>query len=201
MSGRPKKKPSPVVGAVAPQITDRDDLHCRTDKVHDLWREAGFTIARDPLSWDQAESLAWEITCCVPVPPNPEKEKQDAGARAAIRTLLAWCRYDPNDNGLPHVVFRDHGVEALEMALLRVQPLAEAPASRPWVNRAWHIWRQIALIRRATGKETSISAGSHAVLFVSLALQWVGFPATTVTIDAISKEFRNDPESQKRALE
>lgn len=197
MSYRSKKKLAPIAGAVALAIADWDELQRRTDKVHALWREAGPTI--EPLTPDQAENLAWEITSCVALPSNTEKEKQDANARAAIRALLAWCRYDPCDNGLPHIVFRDRRVEALEAALLQVQPLAEAPPPREWVNRSWGILRKVAFIRKVSGKEASDSPNSHTVRFISLALQWVGHPAATV--DAISKEFRNKPEFRKRMSE
>jgi hypothetical protein len=121
----------------------------------------------------------------------------DDDARSAVKKLLAWCKYDPNDNGLPHLVFRDERVVTLEAALLDVQELAEAPPSREWVNPAWGTWgRAAAILKAADAGAGRYGPTAPAVIFTSLALQWVGHRAATP--DAISMELRKDPEFRER---
>lgn len=136
----------------------------------------------------------------VALPLDERAEQIDAAARAAMKTLLAWCGYDPSDNGLPDLVYRDARdarTGALEAALLAAQPLAEGAPARAWVNRAWSLWGRVAaFIAIQGGKPAGHSARSHAVLFTSAALQWVGHPAATP--DAVSMELRSDPEHRQR---
>jgi hypothetical protein len=186
VSHRQKKKAAPIAGSVELHVADDADLEARMDKIRALWRDAGSTV--DLPTSSQIEDLAWLLTACVALPTNAEKERQDAVARAAIKALLAWCRYDPSDNGLPHLVFRDRKIVSLEAALLCAQPLAEAPPARAWVNRAWSVWSKAAAITNASGGKAGHSAKSHAVRFTSLALRWVGHPAATA--EAVGKELR-----------
>lgn len=133
----------------------------------------------------------------IALPLNEQAEQMDAGARAAMKTLLAWCRYDPADNGLPRLVFRDARTVALETALLAAQPLAEAAPARAWVNRAWSLWGRVAaFIALQGGRPAGHSASSHAVIFTSKALQWVGHPAATPA--AVSMELRSSPDYRRR---
>ena len=135
----------------------------------------------------------------VALPADEQAEQRDAAARAAIKVLLAWCRHDPNDNGLPHIVFRDSRLAALEAALAEAQPLAEAAPPRAWVNRAWSLWGRVAAFSAAQGgKPAGHAASSHAVRFTSAALQWVGHPAATPA--AVSMELRSNPGYRRRLV-
>lgn len=194
---RSRKKLAPIAGAVTPQFGNLDELRARIEKVKDLWIKAGKAI---PIPADeQLEDLALHISSCAAQPVDENKDKIDSDARAAIKTLLTWCRFDPNEGELPHLVFRNPRKVKLEMALMCAQSLADAPPSRGWVNGAWGVWRMVAIIMKARSDEAGCSAGSHAVRFTSSALQWVGYPAATT--DAVSKELRGNPGYCKRVLE
>jgi hypothetical protein len=192
---RPKKKPAADAGALPTEIADWCELDRRAEKVRDLWNKAG-CHRRVALTVEQGEALAWEIMACAALPVDEAAAKLDTEARAAISTLLAWCQYDPNDNGLPHLVFRDQRLVTLEAALLRAQELAEVRPTRPWVNRAWSIWSRVSAILKTPGRQASWSANSYAVRFTALALQWAGYPSATAP--AISGELSRNPAFRKR---
>jgi hypothetical protein len=194
---RRRSRPAPTPGNVTPTIDDWEELQARIGAVKGIWVKAGNTV---PIpSDDQLFDLAVHISTCAAQLIDAKRDKLDADARAAIKTLLTWCGFDPDENGLPHIVFRDQRMVNLETALRAAQSLADPSPSRTWVNAAWGIWRRVAFIMKTVGEEAGYTAGSHAVRFTSLALQWVGYPAAT--IDAVSMELRSDPEYRKRVLE
>lgn len=180
---RQKKKPTPV-SWVEPLV--RVDEAARREfvaHIADLWRLS--SVRTKPLSVEALYNLAWHCSAYAAQPVDQNKSNRDAAARAALKTLLTWCRYEPNDNGLPHL--RDPRRLSLEVALLGALPLMEPTPSRAWVVPAMAIWSR-AVHRCKAGK----SASSHAVKFTSNVLQWLGYPGATA--DAISKELRK-PES------
>jgi hypothetical protein len=182
-----KKGPVPTVEA---QIADLADLKQRAEKIESIWSAAGLP---GPLSADQSEKWAWHISSCAAQPIDTKKERLNADARAAIRKLLMWCRYDPNTNGLPHLVFQDRRLSVLEDALLQAQPLAEG-LSRVWVNQAWSIWSRVVTITKSA--QSNITPNSPTVQFTSQVLKWVGHPDATP--NAISMELRNNPKFRKQ---
>lgn len=169
----------------------------RGGKIRELWCAAGLPM--DILTPQQIEGLSWHISSCAALPLDADREKMATNARAAIKTLLAWCRHDPDDSGLPHLVFRDARLVELETALLRSEKLAAAATDRAWVNQAWSIWGRVSGIMKAAGGSVGYGPKAPAVRFTSLALQWVGhLPAKP---DAISMELRRDPAFRKRMCE
>lgn len=189
MSRRAKSKP-PARAAIAPLVTDRAELDQRTEMVRQLWRAAG--LAAQCPTTEQFEDLAWHISSCAAVQPNAEAEKLATGARAAIATLLAWCRHDPHEKDLPHLVFRDARLIALEDALIPAQDLARSAPGRVWVYPAWSTWKRVATIMAGVGGKAGYGPAAPAVRFTSKMLQWVGHPSATP--DAISSELRKHPE-------
>jgi hypothetical protein len=187
-------KAEPIADGALGSIPDAADLTRRTEEVSKMWREAGVRMPTpEP---HQMEGLAWHIAAYAAQPTDDEKERLDTLARSAIKTLLTWCNYDPNDNGLPHLIVKDQRLLDLEAALNAALPLATATPSRAWVNPAWSVWSRVASIATTLGEKAGVSVTSHAVRFTSLALKSVGHPAATP--GAISMELRNDEEFRKR---
>jgi hypothetical protein len=180
-------KPPAVPGALPNEIADISDLHERMEQVEKIWRESGCQ-RRAALTAEQSQALAWEITARAAPPTDAEQEKLDATARAAMRKVLAWCRYDPDDDGLPCIFFH----KSRRMAPL---DFMEAPSARAWIVASWAIWSLTTRILKASGDRASVVEKSHAVRFTSLALKWAGYPSATAP--AVSNELRRHPEFQQ----
>jgi hypothetical protein len=189
--GRKRKKAPPVADAL-PLNFDISELSQRAEMVAHFWQKAGDSAPA--LTDRQLDALVLEISACGAQPIDAKGEKLKTTARSAIKSLLAWCRYNPNDNDLPHVIFsRKKQLLQLEVALLAAQHLAAVQA-RAWLTPAWQIW---ALTSRISGTP-SINAKSHAVVFTSKALKWAGHP--TANPGAISQELRKNPKFRERML-
>lgn len=191
------KKKAPSVAAIDRNEVDIFDEISRLEStIADLWTDAGGQF--EYLTPAQARILAMGAMSYSPQRIDARAEKQKEKARQAMNTLRAWCRFDPDDNGLPKATFQDRRLAQLEFAIHAAEPLADQSLSRQWIYCAWDLWFRVCGIIRDQGRQAGISQNSHEIKFISLVLQRVGHP--TATPNAIRKELEKDTEQRDKAM-